>query len=57
MVGNTGFEPVTFRTSSGYSPAELIAHDYGIITQSVAFGQPVITVFSGHYGLLVGFVL
>ena len=25
MVGNTGFEPVTFRTSSGYSPAELIA--------------------------------
>ena len=25
MVGNTGFEPVAFRTSSGYSPAELIA--------------------------------
>ena len=28
MVGNTGFEPVAFRTSSGYSPAELIAHNY-----------------------------
>lgn len=25
LVGNTGFEPVAFRTSSGYSPAELIA--------------------------------
>ena len=37
MVGNTGFEPVAFRTSSGYSPAELIAQTFKFNMTNIFF--------------------